>query len=485
MTIGTTVNCAVYTRISQDREGAGLGVERQEEDCRALAERLGWRVVATYADNDFSAFSGKRRPGYEKLLADLEAGRVDGVVAWHTDRLHRRTAELERYMEICQAHNIPTHTVKAGQLDLASSTGRMVAKILGSIAQQSSEQSAERIARAYQQRLRARKWNAPRAYGWTGDGTSLVPAEAALIREAAESVLAGVPLYLVTRDLNERGVPIAEPGRIRQNGNANHGRWLPTVLRTMLLRPRNAGLLAYKGEVLGPGNWPAILSEETWRAVAAKLTDSTRKTSPGTAPRWLGSGLYRCGLCGAELRVVKNGRQPAGPGRRSAYPGHFAYVCWGQRHNSVKAEWLDHYMVRTVLERLSRRDAADLLEKSPAGPDTGKLHIEAVTLRQRLTDMSNAFADGRITMAQLQAGSERARANLEAIEAKMAAAARIDPVAQLLGVEDARAVWDSLSLGRQRAVLDSLMSVTLGPGRKGAKTFDESRVVITWRRAPA
>ena len=46
---------AIYARISRDREGAGLGVERQEADCRALAERLGWDVVAVYVDNDISA----------------------------------------------------------------------------------------------------------------------------------------------------------------------------------------------------------------------------------------------------------------------------------------------------------------------------------------------------------------------------------------------------------------------------------------------
>ena len=80
---------AIYTRISQDREGAGLGVERQEADCRALAERLGWTIVAVHADNDLSAYSGKPRPGYLALLADLRAGAADAVVCWHTDRLHR------------------------------------------------------------------------------------------------------------------------------------------------------------------------------------------------------------------------------------------------------------------------------------------------------------------------------------------------------------------------------------------------------------
>ncbi|MBA3489531.1 MAG: recombinase family protein, partial [Longispora sp.] len=56
----------IYVRISQDREGAGLGVARQETDCRALCERLGWTVVDVYADNDTSAYSGAPRPQWSR-----------------------------------------------------------------------------------------------------------------------------------------------------------------------------------------------------------------------------------------------------------------------------------------------------------------------------------------------------------------------------------------------------------------------------------
>jgi site-specific DNA recombinase len=76
----------IYLRISQDRTGAGLGVDRQREDCEALAARNGWNVVETYTDNDVSAFSGKTRKDYRRMLADLDAGIATIVIAWHTDR---------------------------------------------------------------------------------------------------------------------------------------------------------------------------------------------------------------------------------------------------------------------------------------------------------------------------------------------------------------------------------------------------------------
>ncbi|MGL5441725.1 MAG: recombinase family protein [[Mycobacterium] stephanolepidis] len=92
----------IYTRISKDRAGAGLGVDRQREDCQKLADSLGWTVVETFSDNDISAFSGKRRPAYEAMLAALDAGKAQAVIAWHTDRLHRKPMELEGFIELCE-----------------------------------------------------------------------------------------------------------------------------------------------------------------------------------------------------------------------------------------------------------------------------------------------------------------------------------------------------------------------------------------------
>src|SRR5437870_1271262 len=69
---------AIYARISQDRDGDGLGVLRQLQDSREEAMRRGWTVAEEYVDNDISAYSGKERPGYEQMLKDLRSGARDG-----------------------------------------------------------------------------------------------------------------------------------------------------------------------------------------------------------------------------------------------------------------------------------------------------------------------------------------------------------------------------------------------------------------------
>src|SRR5215218_7156812 len=153
---------AIYTRISEDREGAGLGVERQEADCRALAERLCWSIVATFSDNDVSASSGRPRPGYRHLLGALRTGQADAVLVWHTDRLHRSPKELEAYIDVCQPRDVPTATVKTGPLDLATPTGRMAARVYGAVARYEVEHMAERQQRARLQAATDGRWSGGR-----------------------------------------------------------------------------------------------------------------------------------------------------------------------------------------------------------------------------------------------------------------------------------------------------------------------------------
>src|ERR1039458_154791 len=94
---------AIYTRISDDRTGSHLGVTRQREDCEALAQRLGWPASDYYEDNDLSAYSGKPRPEYRRMLDDLRSGRIDAIVAWHPDRLYRSPRDLEELIDLIDA----------------------------------------------------------------------------------------------------------------------------------------------------------------------------------------------------------------------------------------------------------------------------------------------------------------------------------------------------------------------------------------------
>jgi site-specific DNA recombinase len=460
---------AIYCRISQDRAGAGLGVERQEADCRALAERLGWQVVAVHADNDLSAYSGKPRPGYRALLADLRAGTADAVICWHTDRLHRHPSELEEYIAVCERPpGIPTQTVKAGELDLVTPSGQMVARQLGAVARYEVAHLIERQQAARRQAATAGRWAGnKRPFGYQADGVTVDQVEADALRWAAGQVLAGTSLRSIARELDTRGVRTSS-GRT----------WDPRTLGRVLRRPRNAGLSVYRGEVVGAATWPPILDEGTWRGVVAVLADPGRRSNPGRPPRWLLVNLAHCGVCG-ELVISK----------ARARPNMAVYTCSAGAHLSRNAAEVDAFVEAVVLERLSRPDAAELLAPDQKG-DTTQLHLRDAALAARLAELGRLAGEGVIDTTQLVEATAVIRQQREEITAQLAAMSRGSVLAGVADAPDPAAVWEGLDLSRRRAIVDVLCTVTILPARRGRRPgwragesyFDRSTVLVEPKR---
>jgi site-specific DNA recombinase len=462
-----TRRAALYSRISQDREGAGLGVDRQRDDCRALAKKLGWPIAVEYTDNDLSAYSGKRRPGYRSLLDDIAAKRVDAVLVWHTDRLHRSPRELEEYVDLCEKHGVITQTVKAGELDLATPSGRAVARTLGAWARFEVEHKSERTKRAQQQAAEAGKWlGGARPFGWQqrDDGSAILDRrEARELRKATEAVLAGASLGSVVADLNRRGV------------TTSTGRpWNYTSLRQVLRRPRNAGLSTFHGEIVGESAWPAIVTEDAWRSVGAMLDDPDRRRSTSNRVRWLLAGLALCGTCDEPLRSATVARNRARGTTRTVY----RCPTPGAGHVARAADALDAYVSALVVERLKRPDILGALEDP--GTDAEELRAERIALRARQDEAAESFADGNITGAQLSRISSRLSTRLEVIDAELAAGARSTAFAGIAGPKAAE-LWKRATIDRKRTIIAELLVVTvLASGRRG-RDFDPDLVGIEWR----
>lgn len=134
---------AIYCRISRDRRKEAANVASRERACRALATRLGWEVVDVLIDNDLSAYSGKPRPGYARLMDGLSDGTYTGVVAWHPDRLHRRPVELEEFIAVVEDVGAAVATVPPPTAELGScEPGVRRAKPLRARAESGMTQSA-------------------------------------------------------------------------------------------------------------------------------------------------------------------------------------------------------------------------------------------------------------------------------------------------------------------------------------------------------
>ncbi|BBX25987.1 recombinase family protein [Mycolicibacterium alvei] len=470
MSKANRIPAAIYVRISQDRSGAGLGVERQEQDCRKLAESLGWRVAQVFCDNDTSAYSGRRRPQYEALLAAIEAGEVKGVLAWHPDRLHRSPRELETYIDTSERHGAVTHTVQTGIWDLSTPSGRMLARQLGAVSRYESEHKGERIRRAREQQAKAGRFHGGiRPFGFESDGVTVRPVEAAEVVKMVESVVGGISLRSIVRDLNERGVLTA-------TGKP----WRSQYVRELICAPRIAGLSVHHGEIAGIAVWPALVPRETWEAARHILNDPRRRTNPGggPAPKHLGSGIYICGVCGE--RTLRVGRAS---GQEPAYRCGNRDVRFTGGHVSRRAAQLDGYVEAVMVERLSRPGLIDSAKRRDDSAELAALRTEQDAIRLRLEQLAEAFADGEIDRAQLAAGTKKLTARDTAITATLAHLGGRSPLDFITDTTvDIPELWQSLTMGQRRAVVDYLADVKIVRLGRGTKGFSPEGVKITWKR---
>ncbi|HEY4864402.1 MAG TPA: recombinase family protein, partial [Candidatus Dormibacteraeota bacterium] len=154
------VATAIYARISEDRQD-GAGIARQLGDCLSLCRRQqDWGEPREYIDNDTSAWrSGTRRPRYQSMLEAIRVGEVGRIVVYHVDRLYRQPRDLEELIDLAEQGRVEVVTVVSGEIDLRTSDGRFVARLLVSVAAKESDDKSRRIRRQKQQAREEGRWH--------------------------------------------------------------------------------------------------------------------------------------------------------------------------------------------------------------------------------------------------------------------------------------------------------------------------------------
>lgn len=457
----------IYCRISKDMAGEHLGVDRQERACRELADRLGLEVVDVLVDNDVSAYRAKARPAFERAVEVLKGGTAGAIVAYHADRLYRRMADLERLVEIVEATGVEIHTVAAGDVDLSTASGRMVARMLGAAAQHESERIGERMKMKHEElasRGRAPGGRAPYGYGWAAqvnaDGKvvrnyAIADEEAAAVRTMAARVLEGASLLAVSRELDAAGITTRE-GRP----------WHHSTVRAALLNPAVAGLRVHRREVAGAGSWEPVLDRATWEQLRATLADPARKrTRP--VRRHLLSGLVfntvgerMNGSVDGAGRAIYTTRMPA------------------QRSTQIPAPGLEELVVAAVLQRFDKT-VMTTGSTEPDSPDGD----EITRLEGELEELAQMRGRGDISMAEWMAARGPLQERLEA--ARKTAGSRSTPAREMALLTDPgalRRAWPELDLNGRRKVLGAVIErVTISPAARGRWTPMEDRVSLRWR----
>jgi site-specific DNA recombinase len=467
------VRAALYVRISDDREGEGLGVGRQEQDCRALAERHGWTVSQVYTENDTSAFQRRRvrlpdgtaalrvvRPAFRRLLDDLDSGHVEALVGYDLDRIARDPRDLEDLIDVVEQRERPTKSV-TGSLDLSSDAGITMARVMVAVANKASRDTSRRVRRKYVELAAAGKVGngGLRPFGYGSDRITVVPEEAAVLRDLYADVLAGKGTRTMVRDLAAKGA------------TTSTGRpWSGQALRYNLLSPRNAGLRAHRGTIVGPAVWEPIVDRETWEQVRAVLTRPGRPNEgQGVARRYALTGILRCGLCGSGLKSNRGAELQ----RFACRPEPGGPQCGGILVRYAPAE---EHITELVLARIEQQ--ARLREDAPSRDPSDDLRAQIAVQEARLEALAEAYADEGDALEMRRAG-QMIRARIADLRSQITETAQTRRLTESSAV---RAEWPSYDIEQRRAVyLEVLDRIDVGSARRGLNRFDPARLTVVWR----
>src|SRR5579884_1282669 len=315
------VRCAVYTRKSTEE---GLEQEFNSLDAQREAGELfvrsqageGWTVLAERYDDGGFTGGNMERPALQRLMADIEAGKIDAVVVYKVDRLSRSLLDFARMMETFEQHCVSFVSITQ-QFNSATSMGRLVLNVLLSFAQFEREIIAERTRDKVAATRRKGKWAGGRPLlGFDLDsrgGNLLVNAE------EAQRVRAIFALYLeqgallpVVQELERRGW-VNKRWQTRKGQQRGGRPFTKTGLHRLLTNVAYTGQVRYEGEV-HQGEQPPLVDAGVFQRVQQLLAGHGPTLGPPARnrPGALLQGLLRCGPCGCAMtpaHAAKGGRR--------------------------------------------------------------------------------------------------------------------------------------------------------------------------------
>lgn len=478
----------IYCRLSYAPDGSVEKVERQEGDCRDLGGRLRWPLSDrhVYVDNSRSAWQrNRKRPAWDRMLADIEAGEIDAIIVYHGDRLIRQPYDLERLIGIADTRGIRIASV-SGTRDLDSPDDRFILRIEAAQACRESDNTSRRTRRDIAASVAKghTRTSGRRAFGFgvqtgtrirtnalTGEQREVpvydmdqqVPEEAHYLDDAADMLLAGRSQGGVIAWFASEGVTTTEGNPMTARG-----------LRHLLLAPRVAGLIEYQG-VLYEAAWDGILSREKWEAVRAYYRASAAENPyQGRERRYLLTGIAECHACGHTVRTKPTGGRNR-PDARIYHCGNPA--CRGVGRNLTH---LDAYVEARTVRLLN--DPAFLGELSSAAEQpTIAAEIAALTRRRDETQQQlDALADHPdvdVTAALVGlAGFEK---KLRALRDQLSATSQMRMVGRMTGIT--REEWEAEPVDVRAATIAALWRVVILPATWRGPGFSPSSVSVTRR----
>ncbi|MCO6458904.1 MAG: recombinase family protein [Pirellulaceae bacterium] len=388
-----TVRCAIYTRKSTDegheQEFNSLDAQRDSGEAYIASQKHeGWQCLPERYDDGGFTGGNMERPALRRLLADIEAGKIDCVVVYKVDRLSRSLLDFAKLMEVFDTTGTSFCSVTQ-QFNTATSMGRLVLNVLLSFAQFEREMISERVRDKIAASRRKGKWSGGMPIlGYTVNDTKLVvdKVETQRVQQIFELYLEYQSLLATVTELNRRGWTTKR--WTTKKGMQRGGKlFTKNSLYSLLTNITYIGKIKYKDEVHA-GEHEAIVSDKLFRQAQTLLQRNGH--TGGRAVRnkhgALLRGLLRCSPCGCAMSHTYTSKG----NRRYRY-----YVCgtaqqrgWSECPSpSVPAGEIERFVVEQI--KCIGRDPAVLAEtvrqvRGQTEEGIERLYHERTALQQQL-----------------------------------------------------------------------------------------------------
>ena len=309
----TKKNIGIWIRVSTEMQVKGESPEHHEKRARLYAEAKGWNVVEVYRLEAISGKSVMEQPETKRMLKDVKAGKISGLIFSKLARLARNTKELLEFADIFKVHNCDLISL-AESIDTSTPAGRLFYTMIAAMATWEREEIAERVAASVPIRAKLGKplsGQSSLGYRWEGKELVVDEKEAPVRKLMYELFLKTKRKKATAKALNDLGY------RTRNGAKFGHTTIARLLQDTTAKGIRRANYTTAKGtERIKPENeWvytncPAIVTEELWDQCNAIINDQLAKiVKPGPKAVHLLSGYVTCS-CTKKMYVYHKDKTP-------------------------------------------------------------------------------------------------------------------------------------------------------------------------------
>lgn len=425
-----TLRAAIYARYSTDKQTES-SIKDQIRVCTEWADREGLRTGEVFRDEGISGAAIGNRPGYLTMMDAAKAGRFDALLVMDLSRLSRNQGDLPKTIERLVHSGVRVVGVQDG-FDSARKGHKLQAGFSGIMGDWFREMIADKTYSALESRAKEHRRTGGRSYGYTTTG-SIDPAQAKVVRQIFQMYADGMSALAIANELNRRGVP--SPGSTWKRKTRRKDKWLASAIngdprkglgilnneryrgisiwnRSEWLRNPDTGKYKYRLRPLTEWiRWESpetrIVDDALWnrvrkrqrvqsQALGAAVKAGLANKHSGRGPKWLLSGLLKCGKCGANF-VVSDGRSYACSTYRNggkAACDHGVLVNRQLAESRLLAGVKDALLRPEVVQRVQREVRQVLAERRRgAGKETAGLRAQLAKVDREVSNLVDRIAD--------------------------------------------------------------------------------------------